>query len=75
MESYFVAVNGQQEGPFSTSQIRSAFAQGVYNGETLVWSQGMSDWQPISAVSALQQTTAATPPLPSGGAQAHEIDY
>lgn len=75
MESYFVAVNGQQEGPFSTSQIRSAFSQGVYNGETLVWSQGMSDWQPISAVSALRQTRAATPPLPSGGAQAHEIDY
>ena len=75
MESYFVAVNGQQEGPFSTNQIRSALAQGVYNGETLVWSQGMPDWQPISAVSALQQRRAATPPLPSGGAQSHEIDY
>ena len=75
MESYFVAVNGQQEGPFSTSQIRSSLAQGVYNGETLVWSQGMGDWQPISSVSALQETTVATPPLPSGGTQAHEIDY
>lgn len=75
MESYFVAVNGQQEGPFSTSQIRSSMAQGVYNGETLVWSQGMGDWQPISSVSALQETAVATPPLPSGGTQAHEIDY
>lgn len=75
MESYFVAVNGQQEGPFSTSQIRSSMAQGVYNGETLVWSQGMGDWQPISSVSALQETTVATPPLPSGGTQAHDIDY
>lgn len=75
MESYFVVVNGQQEGPFSASQIRSSMAQGIYNGATLVWSQGMSDWQPISAVSTLQQTTAASPPLPGGGTQAHEIDY
>ena len=75
MDSYFVAVNGQQQGPFSVNQIRSSLAQGVYSQETLVWSQGMSDWQPIATLAALQQQTVQAPPPPGGGMQAHEIDY
>ncbi len=75
MNSYYVAVNGQQQGPFPLSQIRSSLAQGVYNESTMVWAQGMSDWQPISSVAELQQKTSQAPPPPVRGTQAHEIDY
>lgn len=74
METYYVAVHGQQQGPFSAHQIRSSLSQGVYSGETLVWCQGMSDWQPISSVATLLQQ-ASTPPVPDGPMHAHEIDY
>ncbi len=74
MESYFVAVNGQQQGPFTAAEIRSSMAQGVYTEDTLVWTQGMSDWQAIATVAALQQQSVQAPP-PVKGMQAHEIDY
>ena len=74
MSTYYVAVNGKQQGPFSREQIMSTLAQGVYTEATLVWAQGMSDWQPISAVSGLQQASHPSPPPVSGG-MAHEIDY
>ena len=75
MDSYFVAVNGKQQGPFSVEQIRNSLAQGVYSETTMVWAQGMSDWQPISSVAGLQQKTAQAPPPPVRGTQAHEIDF
>ncbi len=75
MASFFAVINGQQQGPFSEDQIRTSLAQGVYTDKTMVWSQGMSDWQPIASVAVLSESTPA-PPLPSGGGmQAHEIDY
>ncbi len=73
MDSYYVAINGQQQGPYASDQISNGLAQGVYTSETMVWTQGMSDWQPISSVAALLQTAPAPPP--ASGVGAHQIDY
>lgn len=76
MDTWYIALNGQQQGPLSTAQIAQGVQSGQYSRETLVWKQGFQDWMPISAVSELQQPFPAAPPMPGGGStMAHEIDY
>lgn len=77
MYSWYVAVNGQQHGPFDQQQIQQAFKAGQYTLNTLVWRDGYSDWTPIARVPELQQPAAAMAPPPpaSSGSLAHEIDY
>lgn len=77
MDVWFIAVNGQQQGPFSQVYIQQALASGVYSQETLVWRQGFDAWRPIAQVpELLTASTSPSPPLPqSVGSTAHEIDY
>lgn len=77
MDNWYIAVNGQQHGPFSSQQIFQGIQTGIYNQETLVWRQGYQDWIQISQAKELDnQSTVATPPPPGPvGVIAHEIDY
>lgn len=77
MDSWYIAYNGQQQGPFSSAQIAQGLQSGIYSRETLVWRQGYKDWTPLSQASELQHHfTATRPPLPDDkGISAHEIDY
>lgn len=77
MDTWYVAENGQQQGPFSAAQIVQGLKSGHYTPETLVWRQGFQDWTALSQVTELQKSpSAVTPPLPDGRATvAHEIDY
>lgn len=62
---YFVAVNGQQSGPFSIQQMQQLAAQGQINAQTLVWKQGMAGWEAAGGVGELAQIFApAMPPMP-----------
>lgn len=77
MKQWYVAVNGQQQGPFDQNFVTQNLSSGQYPPSTLVWSQGFSDWQPISQVPELQRPVVAAnaaPPSPPGQI-AHEIDY
>ena len=62
VSQYFVAVNGQQSGPFSVQQIVQFAQQGQVNMQTLVWKQGMAGWEPISNVAEIASLLA--PPTP-----------
>nr|MCR5312261.1 SPFH domain-containing protein [Bacteroidaceae bacterium] len=53
--TYFVAVNGQQTGPFSIAQIQQMAMQGQVNANSLVWTQGMAAWAAASTVPQLAQ--------------------
>jgi uncharacterized protein (TIGR00266 family) len=77
MDIWYVAVNGQQQGPFSQAFIQQSLSGGVYSQETLVWRQGFDAWQPIAQVPELLATSASPPPpqLQTTGAMADEIDY
>jgi membrane protease subunit (stomatin/prohibitin family) len=64
-KSFFVAVNGQQQGPFDMGSLTQHAQQGQLTRETLVWAQGMANWTPAGQVSELAQLFAhAPPPLP-----------
>jgi membrane protease subunit (stomatin/prohibitin family) len=64
-KSFFVAVNGQQQGPFDMGGLSQRQQQGQLTRETLVWTQGMANWTPAGQVPDLAALFAnAPPPLP-----------
>jgi len=66
--SWHVAINGQQQGPFTPQQIADAIAKGNVSRDTLVWSTGMGDWTPAGQVPQLAASFTpppGPPPVPS----------
>jgi len=65
---YFAAVEGKQTGPFDMQTLASQAASGRLTRESLVWTQGMSQWMPAGEVPALAGIfTNVPPPLPPNG--------
>jgi len=62
--NYFLSINGTQRGPFSPEQLP---AQGL-GPETLVWADGMAQWERADRVAELQPIIAK---LPAGGQPAY----
>jgi membrane protease subunit (stomatin/prohibitin family) len=59
---YFVAVNGQQTGPFTLPELQQKVMQGQLTSQSLVWAQGMPAWTAADAVTELSQLFGAVPP-------------
>lgn len=49
-ENWYSNEDGGQQGPFTFTLLNSRARQGTLSPETLVWAQGMSDWQPAGTV-------------------------
>lgn len=65
--TYFVAVKGQQSGPFSIAQIAVMVKDGTCTKESLVWKQGMAQWAAVENVAELVALfPVVPPPLPPG---------
>jgi len=79
-KNWFVAVGGQQQGPFSREEIVAGIQAGRYGRDAYVYGPGMANWLPVQsdpefAAAFGGGATAAPPPAPAVRAQAHEIDY
>ncbi|RUM45305.1 MAG: TIGR00266 family protein [Desulfocapsa sp.] len=76
MSNWYVAVNGQSQGPFSRAQIIAGLNSGQYTPATMIWRDGFADWLPLSQVDALNDPTPTNNVVPPpAGSHAHEIDY
>lgn len=63
--SYSLAINGQQAGPFGWSQLQQLVQHGQLTQQTLVWTQGMTNWTPAGQVTELAPLFQCTaPPIP-----------
>jgi len=62
-KQWYVAVAGQQQGPFAVDALREQASRGAFASDALVWADGMADWQPIAA-SPLAGLLAGAPPVP-----------
>lgn len=64
--SYYVALNGQQAGPFDMPKLQQMAAQGTLTRQTLVWTNGMAGWTAAGDVAELGClfATNTPPPLP-----------
>jgi hypothetical protein len=62
--SWFFASQGQQQGPYPDSQLRDLIAKGIVTASTLVWSEGMADWQKAGDIPGLFSGYSGPPPVP-----------
>lgn len=61
---YFVAVNGQQTGPFNMQQLQQLVMNEQLQRNTFVWKQGMQNWEEAGKLLDLQNLFGAVPPPP-----------
>ena len=54
MSDWYYGENGGQLGPVDDHALQALIAQGRITSQTLVWREGMTNWQPYSSL-ALQQ--------------------
>jgi hypothetical protein len=61
--SWFYASQGQQQGPFPETQLRSLIARGTVTPDTLVWTDGMAGWQRAGDIPGLASGGGSRPPV------------
>jgi uncharacterized protein (TIGR00266 family) len=78
---WYVAVGGQQQGPWTVPDIVARVRAGQIDRGAFVFTQGMANWEPMAsrpefadAFGAAAPAAMAPPPAPATNA-AHEIDY
>jgi uncharacterized RDD family membrane protein YckC/Tfp pilus assembly major pilin PilA len=60
---YFVDLLGHRKGPVTQQQLLDAVAEGRIRPTSLVWREGLTQWQPLSAMEhELRQASDAVPP-------------
>lgn len=60
--SYFVAIDGQQKGPFATHILKEMVLRNELTRETLVWRKGMENWASAGQLNELSSLFESVPP-------------
>ena len=60
--SFFVAVNGEQKGPFDISTIKQMVQADMLNADTYVWKEGMAEWKHAVDTPELKPLFKIVPP-------------
>jgi len=63
--SWYYAQNEKQAGPVTDAEFEALVQNGVVNEATLVWREGMANWQPYQQVRSATGTAASAPGLVS----------
>ncbi|MEN9575020.1 MAG: hypothetical protein RL514_2875 [Verrucomicrobiota bacterium] len=58
--NWYYAIHHQQQGPVTEAQLHALAKDGVVTGETLVWREGLANWQPWRTVAG-----PVLPPVPA----------
>ena len=58
---WYYAINSQRQGPLAQAEFEQFVAQGTIRPDTLVWHEGMAQWQPYSEVAPAAGTPTASP--------------
>jgi uncharacterized protein (TIGR00266 family) len=80
-QQWYMAIGGHQVGPVSQDDVVTSLRNGSIDGNTLVFSTGMSNWTALKDVPELAAfiggapSAAVPPPLAAPGRRAHEIDF
>jgi uncharacterized protein (TIGR00266 family) len=84
-QQWFMAIGGHQVGPVSQDDVVTNLRNGTIDGNTLVFTAGMSNWTPLKQVPQLASYLVAggpggagaapAPPPIDPGRRAHEIDF
>ena len=66
---WFYALNGQQLGPVTDAQLDELIRAGTLAPDTLVWREGMGDWQPHSTARPATPSDSLPPLIAPAAAQ------
>ena len=66
--NWFYSEGGAQKGPVDDAAFRALVANGTIRPDSLVWHEGMADWQPLSAAEPGLAPQVVPPPPPGSGA-------
>jgi predicted Zn finger-like uncharacterized protein len=72
---WFVAINGQQEGPVTRGEAAKRISEALSDDEVYIWKEGLDGWKPPHEVPPIQQELNAlrarsvAPPPPRGAAR------
>ncbi|HUT33986.1 MAG TPA: GYF domain-containing protein [Planctomycetota bacterium] len=61
---WYVHVEGRNDGPHSADAVVEQVKTGRLDAHTLVWKEGMGDWQPLREVAEFHGALASPPPAP-----------
>jgi uncharacterized RDD family membrane protein YckC len=62
---YYADASGQRHGPFSTEELESHVRHARLDAATLVWREGLPDWQPLSTVASELNLQVDAPAAPA----------
>lgn len=62
--SYYVAINGQAQGAFPLEVLKQMQQNGQLTKETLVWKQGMANWEKAETRADLKELFVEISPIP-----------
>jgi hypothetical protein len=65
--SWFYASEGKQQGPFPEIQLREFIVRGAVTADTLVWTEGMANWQRAGEIPGLFSDGSGPPAIPHPG--------
>jgi hypothetical protein len=65
--SWFYASEGQQQGPYPEIQLREFIVRGAVTADTLVWTEGMANWQRAAEIPGLFSDGSGPPAIPHPG--------
>jgi len=76
---WYYAVSNERQGPLGTDEMVALRRAGSIQDETLVWTDGMTDWSPLRDTplgqSPIPPVPGVPPPFAPGGEQAgHHTD-
>lgn len=64
-ESFFIATDGQPKGPFDMLTLKEMYFLGTLKRDSLVWKEGMPQWERAEYVNAISDIWREMPPIPS----------
>ena len=60
--SYYLVINGSQQGPYNAEQIKQMITMHSVSAETLAWKEGMPNWSPLSSLGEFSVFFRPVPP-------------
>ncbi|HTL17468.1 MAG TPA: RDD family protein [Patescibacteria group bacterium] len=66
--AWYYAENGQQSGPVDDAQLEQLVGSGRIRSDTLVWREGMANWQPYAQVTGTAGSASEPPVMVAEGA-------
>jgi uncharacterized protein (TIGR00266 family) len=81
-DTWYMSIGGQQVGPVTKADIEKNLANGSADGDTLLWSPGMSGWKKLREIPDFAGAASGSAPRNELGVEgpairrsSHEIDY